>query len=99
LELHESKPWNIEAVRQSKKKTYASQWSHITYGLVGGIEFLKGKWPFMFMPVGLFMHVEELLDFSMTDVITDSLMSKCPRIMGYLSQTNQFSKATLSEVN
>jgi hypothetical protein len=100
LELHETTPWNVAAVEQSMKKTYPTQRSDINNGLMGGIVSLKGKWPFIFVPVGMFVHVEELLDFNMADVMKNSLMSKGPRIIGYLSsQTNQFIKTTLAEMN
>jgi hypothetical protein len=100
LELHETTPWNVEAVEESMKKTYPTQRSDINNGLMGGIVSLKGKWPFIFEPVGMFVHVEELLDFNMADVMKNSLMSKGPRIIGYLSsQTNQFIKTTLAEMN
>lgn len=99
LELYESTPWDVEAVRQSMKKTHASQRSDINVGPAGGIEFLRRKWPFLCEPVGLFVHVEELLDFSVVDVMKSSLMSKSPRIIGYLSSQTHCTKATLAEMN
>lgn len=92
-ELFETLPWDIEAIRVLMKLTYTSQRRDINGGMTAAQ--LKCEWPFLFEPVGLLAHASELLEFDVRDVMTESLTSKGPRILGYLSSLKKSSVVQL----
>jgi hypothetical protein len=85
VEMYECLNWDMDDIRVKMRAIYASQRTDINSGMSNGINGLKLKWPFLFEPIGLMIHCEELLSFNVCDYVTESLASKGQRIIAYIS--------------